>query len=148
MCDVMSKKIKGTVVISRLHGHKEVVEIRFKDEASCVTFATAQLTLEQFARAVTNLSTPDVDMEVDRLRLVGRKRVVRTEAVSLGSLNAYDISDEESLAACQDVMNQLKEETGLDWVPNLSDLGNPHRAVKGANKHRVMFTAYEKKNKK
>lgn len=144
------KSLKGTLIISRMKGRSDNprVEIRIKDETSLVTFAEVSLTLEQFAEAVTGLSTPDVDLTTRGLSYVGRKRLTRTEIVEFTGRRYSGHTDEEKVELCRPVMRALKKETGLKWTPNVNDLGNSHKSVKGEyGMFRVMFTAYEKKQK-
>lgn len=76
-------KIKASVSINRrtCRGENDVMCIRVTDETSRAAFLEFEMSMEDFAYAITGLSGIKVDAEVRALHVVGKVREQRTESV-------------------------------------------------------------------
>ena len=83
----MNKYIEGRLTIGR--SSNDVVRIQFKDCNSVTRFATAELSLEQYAQAITGLSEVHCIIEISNLQNVGLRRISDTFEFELEAQNSY-----------------------------------------------------------
>jgi len=83
----MTKYIEGKLTISK--ASNDVVRIQFKDCNSVTRFATAELSLEQYAQAITGLSEIPCMIEISNLQNVGLRRISDTLEFELEAQNSY-----------------------------------------------------------
>lgn len=129
----MRQRLKGSVTISRVHGDKDVVEIRLEEENSGIEFATLTLELEGFARAITNQGHVKGELEVVGLDKVGWKAENKVEFVPFTG-KALEIGH-EGLAARRKACLALEVD---GWAGDKSDLENHHRRVYKKNRQGAM----------
>ena len=72
--------LKAKVSISR--NSKDIISIRFTDCASGITFAEAEMSLNNFASAITGLSRQDANLKINDLNFVGKKYVTEPRRIS------------------------------------------------------------------
>lgn len=74
-------KLPGKIIISRIQSNKRVedeIEISFIDDRSNIHFATAKMSLETFALALTGLGHLDVELDVRGLENIGKIKEMST----------------------------------------------------------------------
>jgi hypothetical protein len=79
---------KARVTISKLIGRNDSkMRLEIEDEISGITFVSVELTLENFAKAITGMAMVEGEMRVGELELVGKKREMKKETVSVENVN-------------------------------------------------------------
>jgi hypothetical protein len=135
--------MKGTcdVQISRATGHGgSVMHLAFTDSLSRVRLLEVEMTMEDFAKAITSMHMSNQPCEYRGLDLIGTRREVKTEMVpweltySLGHVESYSPARPEEVEALAPF-----EVDG--WEANVQDLRNGHRVkrVAGKNHAQVSF---------
>jgi hypothetical protein len=116
----MSERRKGSMIVSRTTGGgPDRMRLVVEDEASGTRFLEAEMSLEDFAQAIT-ASYGEVEF-VLRASNVGKTREVKEEVVVLP--DTIRKADESATA-------ELLEPYEMDgWVGRRSDLFNNHRTV-------------------
>lgn len=71
--------MKGRITITR--NSKDVIRIAFRDDASRIEFAVAEMTPEAFGFAITGLSEQEVDLKVGFLDRVGKLRIIEARSI-------------------------------------------------------------------
>lgn len=109
--------INGNLTISRVSCNKEgdYIEIRFTDDDASVEFATAKLSLEQFASCITGRSCIDCQIEVGGLEYVGKKMEHKPFEFELPEIEDRYGRDAMKNAA----IAEAREATyGTGWIPD------------------------------
>ncbi len=116
--------LKGSVTITRVRSNQEddFIEVRLEDKRSGITFATAKMTLADFALAVTSLGFVKCDLEVYGLDRVGMVRENKTEQVFVPQTYHRD----RELA--QKAISKFEVD---GWSGRVEDAMNTHRRVHG-----------------
>lgn len=74
-----TKVIKGELSCARTNHNK--IHIQVQCSSSNAKFLDIELTTEQFGQLVTGLYLSDIDVRVDRLEIVGKKKVAESRSV-------------------------------------------------------------------
>lgn len=113
--------MNGHITIGRT-GYKEgeAIHIRLEDDSSHIAFLDVYLSLEDFAKTLTN-SYMDCEYELRGIQNVGKKLETKTENVPLN--DPYMTTDEARLEA-------LKPFEVDGWKARESDISNHHRYQK------------------
>lgn len=125
-------KIKGRVQIGRVSSTQDdYIEINFIDGDAGIEFASAKLSLEQFALAITSQAISDVPMEVLGLDKVGMKYEHKEELLPLAHFNysGYDTRSEEFKKAAREFVAPYEVD---GWSVSdywLEQIGNHYRKV-------------------
>ena len=117
--------MKGKITISRTTGRKteNTIRIRIEDDSSSITFLETEMSLEDFALALTGQGYIDCNFELQGIQNVGMILETKTELVSLA--NPFIATGEERLAALIPF-----EVDG--WTARYQDIKNHHRYQKDA----------------
>ncbi|HBM2815673.1 TPA: hypothetical protein LU109_003585 [Enterobacter hormaechei subsp. xiangfangensis] len=85
---------KGTINISRpsCGDDRQVIEVTIRDSISGISFVTAELTLEDFALALTGRSMVDCDLTLKALNRVGMRKLTESRELRWLS-NIYSKDD-------------------------------------------------------
>jgi hypothetical protein len=78
-------KLKGQLTIGRTrssHG-PDTIRVSIRDQMSIMEFASIELSLENFSKAITGLAGVDGELEIRGLDRVGKKHECKTEAVDV-----------------------------------------------------------------
>lgn len=96
-------KIPGKLTISRIYGglRDNTIEVRMQDPLSVTEFVTAELSLEDFAKAVTGQGFVDCTLELHGLDRVGKKRETKPLEFTFVSNRNYKGVREEAKELCQ-----------------------------------------------
>lgn len=132
----MSQRIiKGSVVITR--GSDDRVRISVRDSEACVEFCEVDLSLGEFALAVTAQAVSGVKVIVRGLDLVGTKHEVKTEFVPHTTQYSCRAGDRKAIAAAAFAPFEVD-----GWKGRSDDLFNGHRMAEkdGVRGARVTFT--------
>jgi len=104
--------MKGKITISRLSygDDRERIEITIRDDASRVNFVTADLSYEDFTKALTGMNETPCNLKIDCLRFVGKSKETKSFEFEIPGCD-YDIGRDKT------------EEIGLskcpkNWVMN------------------------------
>jgi len=136
------KNLKGHISISRTSGHNITHPIRIEiiDDISGSTFAIAELTLENYAEAITGLAYADCNLQYYEDAPVGKTREIKKEQIDITEMNIYiKPKDQEKTAK---IFLTPYEIDG--WKGDASDLFNHHKQSRKDNKTfaNVMFVRY------
>jgi len=104
--------IRGQLTISRIHSNTEpdYIEIRFCDDDAAIEFATAKLSLADFAAAVTGLARVDCEIETRGLEHVGKKMETDTIEFQMPKGNCNDRKE-----VARDIVDRY---CPMGWVPD------------------------------
>ena len=127
-------KSKGKITISRYtSSHRDDgIIIEITDDLSRVTFVSLELSLENFARAVTGCGFVDGEMETRGLDLIGKKSEHKTIVIP-----CQPFGDKEKKEAAKRKMQEYEVD---GWHGRERDLYNSHNHCKEGI--RVSFTRY------
>jgi hypothetical protein len=125
--------------ISIIRNSNNTIKIELEDELSSARFLDIEMTPENFALAVTNLSCIDCEYEVRALSVIGKRLEVKTEMIELGSVNYQNFKGE--------IYNLVKPYEVDGWQADGYVLShwNDHNAV--GNKYKITFRRYIKTDK-
>lgn len=114
---------KGNISISRCSN--DMINIRLRDKASRAEFVDVQMTLEDFASAVTGLAEVDVIGDVRGLDKVGKVKVLESRQTVYPGESYADRSKQESyiIENCQ--------EDGWELLPALRSQGSIKKGTNG-----------------
>lgn len=112
------------VGLSIARGSNDRVSIRVQDEASRVQFLLVDLSLEDFARAVTAMHVSGASAEIRGLDLVGLRHEIKHEVVPFDCYGG----DYDARAARASAALRAYEVDG--WRGDVADLFNGHRTVR------------------
>jgi hypothetical protein len=88
-----SKKFKGELTISKVHATfcDDYIEISLKDSKAVAMVLVAQMSLEEFAKAITGQGLIEIEAEAfDTYEKLGKKRIVEPFYFDLPDLNYKD----------------------------------------------------------
>ena len=113
------KKLKGSIIITKRSHNREpyqTIGIEIEDETSGCRIALVELSLEQFATALT-ASHGDAEITLYESPHIGMKREGKTVQMPLPRIGAK-----------KDELKAIAAPFEVDgWVADLSDMTNPHR---------------------
>lgn len=98
--------LKGNITISRPHGgtsNNDVIRIAIQDEMSRARFVEVEVSLADFAQAITGLAFTPATLRVDRLEVVGKNRICEQRVIEC-PLRTFD----------KDVLKQWLIENGQE----------------------------------
>lgn len=126
----------GKITISRTTHSKEgdSIRIRVQDNLSGVSFIEVQMTLENFALALTGLGYVDCGFELFRPDLVGKIEQNKTEFVPLR--DTFWATDEER----QEALRAFEVD---GWKARNGDIKNSHNYTKDGKVKVVFFRHVE-----
>jgi len=111
--------MNGNLTISRTTSNTgHTIRIRIEDDSSGIVFLETEVSLENFALALTSLGYVDCEYELYGLDNIGKKLETKTEIVPLD--NPYRATDEARELA-------LKPFEIDGWKARQSDIKNHHR---------------------
>ncbi len=115
--------MNGKITISRMTSSKtgDTIRIRMEDDLSSITFLEAEMSLEDFALALTGQGDIDCTFELQGVRNVGKTLENKVELVPLA--NPYH-------AAAWERLDALKPFEVDGWTARYSDIENHHRYQK------------------
>ena len=130
----------GKLTISRYNdfGNKDPIHITITDEKSGVSFCDIEMSLENFARAITGISLQKCNFSTHNLSKVGMKREIKSESVQT--------PDDFSSSNKDEKIKILKPYNIDGWQGSLSDLGNHHHYNYGNKSYTVSFTRWVEDN--
>ena len=135
-------KVNASISISRIHPYREPdhIHIRVEDETSGCTFLDLELSLADFARAVTGLSAVKCQGELYEDAPVGKQRQVKEELVR--RLGGY-VTAQGQRAVAAEVLAPYEID---GWEGYASDLFNHRRRTElstaGEEGYRVTFVRF------
>lgn len=114
---------RGNISITRSSNH--VINIRLRDKASRTEFVDVQMTLEDFASAVTGLAAVDVFGDVRGLDRVGKVKVLESRQTTYPGNSYDDRAKQESY-----IVENCQEE-GWELLPALRSQGSIKKGTNG-----------------
>ena len=89
MAKLKRQKLPGSVTISHPM-MSDIIHIEFTDEISQISFAEVELSLKDFALALTGMGNVKGTIEIRNLETVGWKAENKTEIIRVPALKDYD----------------------------------------------------------
>jgi hypothetical protein len=130
-------KVKGKIQIGRVISNSEddYIIIDLEDQTSNKNFATAKLSLQNFAKAITS-QTVECEIEVRSLEKVGKKREIKYIQI--------DIPNSTNEEEIKTIISSFEID---GWKGNLNDVKNHHNRIKSEitgtyDCYKVLFERY------
>lgn len=126
--------MKGRITISKVHNcstREDTIHISIEDELSSIEFVRAEMSLEDFAKAITGQGLMPVEFELRGLKNVGKRLETKTELVYISS------SPEEVSSSDQAIREAISEYETDGWIGRDSDAKNHHNWVRDVDKRQV-----------
>jgi hypothetical protein len=121
------KKLKGNVTISAYHGSKTGVMIRIEDELSGCTLVECDLSMTEYALAITGLGMRPCKMSVNMSGVIGKTREHKVVSIK------HDIQH-GNVKALRELMSQWEVD---GWTGRLEDMRNFHNHMEDG--YQVLF---------
>ena len=114
-----TKVIKGEISCARTNHNK--IHIAIKCSSSRAEFLDVEITAEQFGQLVTGMYLSDINMSVDKLDIVGKKKVVEVRSVEFSNKNGLREYQEQWLVDnCQEegwtINPYLRSQSSVKYV--------------------------------
>ena len=121
--------LKGAITISRTHrgDGKDSIRIEIVDGSSRVHFLVGEMSLSDFASAITGLGYQPIDLEVRGLDKLGMKREHKSERIAWTGFRVRDAFTIE-LAKATIAPYEID-----GWRGQYDDLFNSHKRIVGSN---------------
>lgn len=132
-----AKVLKGKVSINRTSSNykDDYITIELTDDSSGCTVTNIEISMQEFALAVTGLSARPCEFEWYTNCPVGKRREIKTEIVEVPTYDTREVASK-----------YLKPYEIDGWIGYVSDIGNMHRRVQSAKDgwsgFRVTFTRF------
>lgn len=137
-----NKSYSGSIGISKINGSEEhYIEIQIEDKDSCSRFVTVEISLKEFAEAITGLHGAKCTLQFRDLDKVGKLREQKEEFIKTPKEfpGNWDSSKEEKTKWAKEIVKPF-EVNG--WEAMLNQIDNHYYYQSGKEEHKFVFIRY------
>lgn len=132
-------KLKGKISISKVYvcgkiAQDSYISIEIEDELSSVRVIQANLSLKDFANAITGLSNLPCEFELGGIENIGKQLEVKTEEVVISESAFYD----------QAIREGVRKYEVDGWIGRDKDAKNHHNWVRNCSRGAIYKISYHR----